>query len=201
MIYNRLLSKPKGRLLIGYIQISFLILYIILKVNECGVYEKLYEFFVPNDLSLYTKEYKKSVYDVSMFFDVLALIFSITYAVRGLHKVNTWQLTGHRDLEMFRTSFWSSITSLSWWIEYINTPRNRNDVSRMNSKDNINSVLGYVKSKNAFSSREKNAETYASINNVSMMDKKTRDYVNGRLSWMSREQGYEYIKGLNKKED
>ena len=197
MIYNTLLSKPRGRMLIGYMQFSLIIIFFTLEACELGVVDIINNIFMPDNGFEYTEDYKNSVYELGMFIYVFGLIACIAYSLRGMHKVNTWTITGHKGLRVFNTSFWSSVSSVSWWVEFINTSKSDNRNFPRN-RQNINDVIGYVEGKNAFSTREDMAKRYASINNLTMMDSETQDYVNGKLSWMSRESGYEYIKGLNK---
>lgn len=197
MIYNNLLSNPRGRMLIGYMQVSLIIIFLTLEACGIGLADIMNSFFMPDKGLEYTKEYKDKVYDFVMFVYVVSLIVCITYGLRGMHKVNTWQITGHKGLEVFNTSFWSSISSGSWWFKFMNT-RSSSRGSSYRNRQNINAIIDYVEGKNSFSTREDMAKRYASINNLTMMDSETQDYIDGKLSWMSRERGYEYIKGLNK---
>jgi len=197
MIYRNIVLKPGGRALIGYIQFSLIVIYVWLKVYDIGLMEGICSFFIV-DGSSYSEAYIKEVSDSAGILDFFLFLFCLVYSIRGVHKVNTWKITGHPGLEVYKTSFWSSAVSLSWWVDFLNTSRPNTSRNGLRGRDNIDSIVGYVEGKNSFSSREKSAQRYAAINNVTMMDDKTRDYVNGRLSWMSRENGYKYIKGLNK---
>lgn len=195
MIYRTILSTPRGRFKIGFLQMTISVLVFCLDFPDLVT-----DFFMPMGKDYYSEEYVHNVRDLMTFPYVVVFFSCFVYFLRGMHKIVTWEITGHPGLEEFQTSFWASVTSLSWWINFLTEYRPSDTNYDGRKSDNVDSIVDYVEMKNKWSSREKSAERYASINNISMMDKNTRDYVNSRLTWMSRENGYKYIKGLNKKD-
>ena len=107
----------------------------------------------------------------------------------------TADLVGTSEDELFKLNFWKTIFSKEMY-EYEGPVRGR---AGLEGHKNISNVVDYVEGKNMLTGRKNAAENYGAISSISMMDDNTRDYVNGKLAWMSRESGVKYIQGLGKK--
>ena len=198
MIYKNFISTPKGRRTMG--QIQFFVIFVgifLLEINNIGFEYMIEKFFMPGpSIFVYDESYRKSVYFLAGSVQAFMVILAVITGVRGFAKMKTASLAGTSEADQFKGGWWSALMSMD--ITSSNGRTNRPGLER---HDNINSIIDYVEGKNMTTDRQGAAENYGAISSIGMMDKSTRDYVNGRLGWMDRKSGFEYIKGLgdNKK--
>lgn len=193
MLYQSFKSTPVGRRTIGYVQVLMLVAYIVLNHNGMGLDDWFKDFFMPNHDYWLDESYRGTVKGWANFFSTSFSIALIIYGVRGLNKIVSAPLAGTKHLEQFRFDWVQGIRDIN-----ILEPDNPGRPGIENHK-NIDSLVDYVEGVNHWTDRKGSLENYAAIAPVAMMDKSTKDYLNGKLSWMSRKNGLEYMKNLNNK--
>ncbi len=204
MYYNYIITtNPKWRKTIGIIQVLiFPILFCTITIWSDLLTEWTSDFFAASSVD--SRSYAKRVDSVSANIGFFVMSMSFLYFWLGLYKIISSNGENTVNGQLVDRAFWHVVCSPLRMFNFLLEvgaagPRRRAKIVAKGGHSHIESVKDYVKGKNEWSDRETSASRYADINSLSMMDDRTKEWLNGKLSWMSREQGFDFIRDLGTK--